>query len=443
MLSKMSLVGLSAVAASKSDHWAVLVAGSNTYGNYRHQADTCHAYQILKANGIPESQIIHLAYDDIANNSRNPFPGKIFNKPTAKGVEGVDVYEGCNIDYRGSETTAKNLIAVLEGDKSAAKGPVLESNENSRVFFYFADHGAPGLVAMPTGGYLYADQLHTAVKTMAKNKMFKEMTMYVEACESGSMFENILEDNLGVYAVSAANSHESSWGAYCSPNDAVNGVHVGSCLGDLFSINWMEDSDKAVMNDETLQTQFDTVQKETTRSHVLQWGQKTFTSEPIGDFQSGEVDMKVKEAFNWKKMGFKLYKDLTSNFSDSDRKNMFAVDSRDTKLHDAYAAVMREPTPEHHQALEDEIQHRMKVDKTFEEIFPHHMQAVKGKTTPNPTDFECYREMVNAFEDKCFDFSEYSMKYMGALVAQCEHVISAYPEAKEMTLNKMAEVCKK
>lgn len=27
-----------------SNHWAVLVAGSKSYYNYRHQADTCHAY---------------------------------------------------------------------------------------------------------------------------------------------------------------------------------------------------------------------------------------------------------------------------------------------------------------------------------------------------------------------------------------------------------------
>ncbi|GMH22761.1 hypothetical protein Nepgr_024604 [Nepenthes gracilis] len=31
--------------------WAVLVAGSSGYGNYRHQADVCHAYQILKRGG--------------------------------------------------------------------------------------------------------------------------------------------------------------------------------------------------------------------------------------------------------------------------------------------------------------------------------------------------------------------------------------------------------
>ena len=39
---------------TKSDHWAFIVAGSNKFSNYRHQADTCHAYQIMKKNGIPE-----------------------------------------------------------------------------------------------------------------------------------------------------------------------------------------------------------------------------------------------------------------------------------------------------------------------------------------------------------------------------------------------------
>jgi legumain len=48
----------------------------------------------MKRNGILEDHIITMAYDDIANNRQNPFPGQIFNKPN-----GEDVYAGCNIDY--------------------------------------------------------------------------------------------------------------------------------------------------------------------------------------------------------------------------------------------------------------------------------------------------------------------------------------------------------
>merc|ERR1719486_522208 len=91
------------LASAQAAEWAVLVAGSNTYGNYRHQADVCHAYQVVKAKGIPESNIIVMAYDDIANNSQNPFPGTLFNRPTAEGTAGIDVYDGCNIDYKGKD----------------------------------------------------------------------------------------------------------------------------------------------------------------------------------------------------------------------------------------------------------------------------------------------------------------------------------------------------
>jgi legumain len=54
----------------------------------------------MKKNGIPESNIIVFAYDDIANNIQNPIPGKIYNKPN-----GEDVYAGCNIDYRTTDVT--------------------------------------------------------------------------------------------------------------------------------------------------------------------------------------------------------------------------------------------------------------------------------------------------------------------------------------------------
>jgi legumain len=45
--------------------------------------------------------------------------------------------------------------------------------------------------------------------------------------------------------VTAANAFESSWGTYCSPDDAVNGVEINSSFGDFFLVNWMEDSEKA------------------------------------------------------------------------------------------------------------------------------------------------------------------------------------------------------
>ena len=124
---------------------------------------------------------------------------------------------------------------------------------------------------------------------------------YIEACESGSIFDGLLQDNLSVYATTAANGHESSWGEPAAPRSGrgaapsrallssggldrlqfllrparaiclqVSGptealpvrVHgpagtycpgmnpspppeFGTCLGDLYSVAWMENADHA------------------------------------------------------------------------------------------------------------------------------------------------------------------------------------------------------
>jgi legumain len=76
------LLSLFFISFLKAEHFAVLVAGSNGYWNYRHQADICHAYQILISKGMKPENIITMAYDDIANDGSNPFPGQLFNKPS-------------------------------------------------------------------------------------------------------------------------------------------------------------------------------------------------------------------------------------------------------------------------------------------------------------------------------------------------------------------------
>ena len=60
--------------------WALLVAGSKGYGNYRHQADICHAYQVLRNRGMDANQIITMFYDDVAHSLFNPYKHQLFNE---------------------------------------------------------------------------------------------------------------------------------------------------------------------------------------------------------------------------------------------------------------------------------------------------------------------------------------------------------------------------
>jgi legumain len=215
---------------------------------------------------------------------------------------------------------------------------------------------------MPTGKFLYANELEKAFQFMFDNQMYKEMVVYMEACESGSMFEKILKKDLNIYAVSAANGKESSWGTYCHPDDKINGKHVGSCLGDLFSVNWMEDTDQATDLDklgiETLRTQYNVIKGETNKSHVLQWGDLSFIEEPIGEFMAGEYTSKKTDMWTAFKSAGKTW--MSDGFGYTTKmitqKNDFAVDVRDIDLHYLYSKVLTDPSTENQEALLAELQ---------------------------------------------------------------------------------------
>lgn len=405
-----------------ADNWAVIVAGSNTFSNYRHQTDACHAYQVVKKNGIPDERIVVMIYDDIAKDEENPLPGQLFNKPTAAGTPGVDVYAGCQKDYTGEDVTAANFLAVITGNSAAVKGKkVLKSNANDNVFIFFTDHGGTGIVAFPAGPYLYVNDLNTALRKMSAAKMYRKLVFYMEACESGSMFEGVLPKNLNIYVTTASNAEESSWGCYCPPEDQVNGVSIGSCLGDLYSVNWMEDADKqsSLGMKETLQEQYLLVQKLTDMSHVMQYGDTTFTNLTIGQFE-GQVKSEL--------LGRTYQGDREAAV-----KPRGVVNSRDIKLNDLYYAYLRaEKTNllKAHKAaaaLEAEVMHRVKSDKIFSTLAQRMTDNDNWTpifTSPAATPIvasECVSRGYEAVYQYCGGFSDYSLQYTRVVYNVCQY----------------------
>merc|ERR1711957_335658 len=176
--------------------------------------------------------------------------------------------------------TPENFQKVLTGVSTGNK--VLKSTSEDNVFVFFSDHGAAGLIAFPSS-QLHKSDLQATFDTMHSKKMYNKLTFYLETCESGSMFQGMTTP--GVYALSASNPTESSWGTYCGSDAMVNGKSINSCLGDLFSVNWMEDSDAVDITAESLSDQFATVFKTTTKSAVMQWGDLSFQTDMVSEYQ--------------------------------------------------------------------------------------------------------------------------------------------------------------
>ena len=67
-------------------------------------------------------------------------------------------------------------MAIMMGDESAlnltsgsnSTEKVLKTNQNTKLFLYFSDHGAPGHLMFPDT-VIYADELNSTIQFMHSN----------------------------------------------------------------------------------------------------------------------------------------------------------------------------------------------------------------------------------------------------------------------------------
>ncbi|KAG8375645.1 hypothetical protein BUALT_Bualt10G0121800 [Buddleja alternifolia] len=419
---------------SVGTRWAVLLAGSSGYWNYRHQADVCHAYQILKRGGLKDENIIVFMYDDIAYNEENPRPGVIINSP-----HGDDVYKGVPKDYVGEDVTVNNFFAVLLGDKAAltgGSGKVVDSGPNDHIFIYYTDHGGPGMLGMPTSPYLYADDLIDVLKKKHASGTYKSLVFYLEACESGSIFEGLLPEGLNIYATTASNAEESSWGTYCPGEYPSPPPEYETCLGDLYSVAWMEDSDAHNLRTETLRQQYQLVKKRTANensygSHVMQYG---------------DLKLSVENLFMY--MGTNPANDNFTFVPDNSlRPSSKAVNQRDADLLHFWHKFRKAPEgsarkSEAQKQLAEAMTHRTHLDNSIKlvgkllfgmEKGPEVLKTVRPAGQPLVDDWNCLKSLVNrsrkclllsaiqvrTFEAHCGSLSQYGMKHMRSIANIC------------------------
>ena len=392
------------------DNYAVLVAGSNTYPNYRHQSSIFHHYHILAERGVNPNNIVTMAYDDIANNRRNPFPGQVFNHP-----DGKNVYADIIIDYYGKDVTPENFIAVLTGNKDAVTktdkrttGKVLTSTNDDNVFIFFTDHGSDNLIAFPSK-YLYSDELIDTLNTMHEKKMYKELVFYLNANNAGSMF-NTLPDNISIYVVTSGYSHGGSSTEYCGSEATVNGTLIGSCLCDVFSCRFMEDIDSRPgeeLKTWTWQQQYEYL-TDVTKGDVRQYGDLNIAKKSIYEFMSKQAS----NIYNLFKKGIKTILPLRNT-----NPTKIKIKSENYRLE--WYRIQAESSNELNAENEyyDEIMAEGRVTKIFE-LFKKKFNLPE-RNYDDKIDFDCYREVVKGYENNCGTLIDRDVKFMTHIANFC------------------------
>merc|ERR1712198_337970 len=398
---------------AKQNHYALLVAGSRGYWNYRHQSDIAHAWQIVRRMGVPEENIVTMMYDDVADSNSNPVKGTLINRPG-----GQDVYQGVVKDYVKDDVTPDNFIKVLSGDAAGMKGigsgKVIASGPDDHVFVNFADHGGVGLLAFPKD-ILHVAQFNKTIWKMYEDKKYHKMVMYIEACESGSMFSGTLPSDINVMALTAANGSTSSYACYY---DELRKTY----LGDLFSVKWMEDSDLGLGMAESLMDQFHTVKAEVNMSQVCMFGDQEIASHyRVAEFQGGETIMSGAPG------------QLPARKPILPAVPFDAVPAPDVPLHIARKNFELAQSDEEKEAALKEFGKltfmRQFVDNLVENVVEEVVkdenvskQQILTDNTPLKKAHGCYESVVSSFHSNCFNLGQngYPLRKLQAFVNLCE-----------------------
>ncbi|MCQ2343256.1 MAG: ABC transporter substrate-binding protein [Paludibacteraceae bacterium] len=185
--------------------WALLVASSSGWENYRHQVDVLNIYQQLLEAGYDDEHIVLIMQDDLAFNPANPQQGVLYTR-----MNGVNVYHDVQVDYRLSDISPSDITRILAGQSSPTLPHVIDADEDDNVFFFWSGHGLPGFLCWMNQSFgISSMQIQSCLSYLQENRRYRKLIGCFETCYSGSVAQ-VADDYDGVLFFTAANESETS-----------------------------------------------------------------------------------------------------------------------------------------------------------------------------------------------------------------------------------------
>ncbi|XP_005109362.1 legumain [Aplysia californica] len=433
VLSLLLLAVVLVVCVESGKNWVLLVSGAEGYINYNIQSCPCHAYHTMRNNSIPPENIVHMSYDDVAHDPENPIQGNLVTLPG-----GPNLYPGCEMDYRKKEVTPEVFLKVLTGDKEGVKkligrdGKVIDSGPDDRLFVYMMDHGGPGVFFFPgTNVKLHNTDLINALKQMHREKRYKEMVIYMEACHSGSMFDGLLPKNINIYTTTSANATEV---AFMCCWDKFRKAYVGG----IYDNAWLYDSDKANLHKETLYQQYvvtkKACEKPAYKSHPQQYGDLNMNKDVLAQFQAKSEKYIPSVCPNTQKTDGHI-QGPEFTFAGIDLNNP-ALDMVQIATTARRLIESRDLSSQKREELKAELRHMMLVKEKAESLTKDLVKAAmpnsRGLTETDiltgkerVDNSECYKAALNFFSTRCPGINmrryPFARRNLQAFINLCNH----------------------
>eukprot|EP00906_Rhabdomonas_costata_P018723 RCo027300 len=209
-----------AASATHSNNWVVIVSTSKYWFNYRHQVNALHVYAAVKRWGIPDDRIILMLAEDVACNSRNPFPAEVYGPGRGKNLHTPTI----EVDYRGIEVTAGAFLRLLS-DQHPEHFPAsrrLLSDENSNVLIFLAGHGGDLFMKFQDSEEVSAQDFADAFLAMRLKRRFHELLLIIDTCQADTLYSTVRTE--GIIAVGSSLKDESSYSLSQDPQIGVSVV---------------------------------------------------------------------------------------------------------------------------------------------------------------------------------------------------------------------------
>lgn len=241
------------------DRWALLIAASKGWANYRFQSDVFAMYQLLRQHGYADDHIVLICEDDVAHHANNPHPGELRISDT-----GANVYDAAAIDYRLSDLKPDDIGDILAGRASDRLPQVLHPDADDNVFVFWSSHGSPG--SMDFGGS--QRMFYQTMRDILESTPHRKLLFTIEACYSGGLGD-YCQGLPGTLFITAANPYETSHADVWSED-------VGVYLSNGFTRGFQE----AIAQNPTISLRdlYYTLAAHTTGSHVKVYNAPLFGS---------------------------------------------------------------------------------------------------------------------------------------------------------------------
>ena len=185
-------------------NWALVIGTSDTWNNYRHQADALAMYQVLKRHGYDDNHIILIVEDNLADNPHNLYPGVVHVRP-----DGENVRKGAVVDYHLSDFPMGSLKDILMGEQSEHYPEVIHSNSNDNIFIYWCGHANGSVAAWGSNETVEIERVRQCLEAVAEAGKYRKMLIAVDACYSGAIGK-ACEGIPGVLFITSASPNETS-----------------------------------------------------------------------------------------------------------------------------------------------------------------------------------------------------------------------------------------